>query len=203
MAGKIKVQGDMTKLMAMQSGPPDPAAAGGRQADRRDHRVASGSPTPGSTCGRGGSRPLLRALAAFLGQRGVELHEEWRRRRRGRRRPRRRGRPRRRRRRRRPCRARAACTVCITWMPITTPTWLTICWVAPAMPRSRSSTALAMAAAMAGDDAPMPSPDRARAPTTTQVAVARREGGEADHRRRDRRRPEDGRRTARRSARVR
>ena len=27
MAGKIKVQGDMTKLMAMQSGPPDPAAA--------------------------------------------------------------------------------------------------------------------------------------------------------------------------------
>ena len=27
MAGKIKVQGDMTKLMAMQSGAPDPAAA--------------------------------------------------------------------------------------------------------------------------------------------------------------------------------
>ena len=27
MAGKIKVQGDMTKLMALQSGPPDPAAA--------------------------------------------------------------------------------------------------------------------------------------------------------------------------------
>lgn len=27
MAGKIKVQGDMTKLMAMQSGTPDPAAA--------------------------------------------------------------------------------------------------------------------------------------------------------------------------------
>jgi putative sterol carrier protein len=27
MAGKIKVQGDMTKLMAMQSGSPDPAAA--------------------------------------------------------------------------------------------------------------------------------------------------------------------------------
>ena len=27
MAGKIKVQGDMTKLMAMQSGPADPAAA--------------------------------------------------------------------------------------------------------------------------------------------------------------------------------
>jgi putative sterol carrier protein len=27
MAGKIKVQGDMTKLMAMQSGPVDPAAA--------------------------------------------------------------------------------------------------------------------------------------------------------------------------------
>jgi putative sterol carrier protein len=26
MAGKIKVQGDMTKLMAMQSGTPDPAA---------------------------------------------------------------------------------------------------------------------------------------------------------------------------------
>ena len=26
MAGKIKVQGDMTKLMAMQSAPPDPAA---------------------------------------------------------------------------------------------------------------------------------------------------------------------------------
>ncbi|MBA2282365.1 MAG: SCP2 sterol-binding domain-containing protein [Acidimicrobiia bacterium] len=26
MAGKIKVQGDMTKLMAMQSGAPDPAA---------------------------------------------------------------------------------------------------------------------------------------------------------------------------------
>jgi hypothetical protein len=27
MAGKIKVQGDMTKLMAMQSAPPDPSAA--------------------------------------------------------------------------------------------------------------------------------------------------------------------------------
>ena len=27
MAGKIKVQGDMTKLMAMQQGTPDPAAA--------------------------------------------------------------------------------------------------------------------------------------------------------------------------------
>ena len=27
MAGKIKVQGDMTKLMAMQQGAPDPAAA--------------------------------------------------------------------------------------------------------------------------------------------------------------------------------
>jgi putative sterol carrier protein len=27
MAGKIKVQGDMTKLMAMQSGPVDPSAA--------------------------------------------------------------------------------------------------------------------------------------------------------------------------------
>ena len=26
MAGKIKVQGDMTKLMAMQSGTPDPTA---------------------------------------------------------------------------------------------------------------------------------------------------------------------------------
>jgi hypothetical protein len=26
MAGKIKVQGDMTKLMAMQSGPPDETA---------------------------------------------------------------------------------------------------------------------------------------------------------------------------------
>ncbi len=26
MAGKIKVQGDMTKLMAMQSAPPDPTA---------------------------------------------------------------------------------------------------------------------------------------------------------------------------------
>jgi putative sterol carrier protein len=26
MAGKIKVQGDMTKLMAMQSGAPDPTA---------------------------------------------------------------------------------------------------------------------------------------------------------------------------------
>ena len=27
MAGKIKVEGDMTKLMAMQAGPPDPSAA--------------------------------------------------------------------------------------------------------------------------------------------------------------------------------
>jgi hypothetical protein len=27
MAGKIKVQGDMTKMMALQSGAPDPAAA--------------------------------------------------------------------------------------------------------------------------------------------------------------------------------
>ena len=44
-----------------------------------------------------------------------------------------------------------------------TPTWLTICWNAPAMPRSCSSTALAMAVDIAGDAEPMPRPDRATA----------------------------------------
>ena len=39
MAGKIKVQGDMTKLMAMQSGTPDPAAGRDRRQDQGDHRV--------------------------------------------------------------------------------------------------------------------------------------------------------------------
>ena len=40
MSGKIKVAGDMTKLMAMQSGAADPVAEDRRQ-DRRDHRIAS------------------------------------------------------------------------------------------------------------------------------------------------------------------
>ena len=39
MAGKIKVQGDMTKLMAMQSTPPDPAAQEVAQEDPGHHGV--------------------------------------------------------------------------------------------------------------------------------------------------------------------
>ena len=39
MAGKIKVQGDMTKLMAMQSQAPDPAAQTDRRPGQGDHRV--------------------------------------------------------------------------------------------------------------------------------------------------------------------
>ncbi len=39
-------------------------------------------------------------------------------------------------------------------MPATTPTWVTSCWVAPATPRSSSSTALATVAAIDGEAAP-------------------------------------------------
>ena len=38
MAGKIKVQGDMTKLMAMQQASPDPVAAEIAAEDQGDHR---------------------------------------------------------------------------------------------------------------------------------------------------------------------
>ena len=41
MAGKIKVQGDMTKMMAMQSGAPDPVAGRDRRQDPGDHRRLS------------------------------------------------------------------------------------------------------------------------------------------------------------------
>ncbi len=41
MAGKIKVQGDMTKMMAMQSGTPDPTAGRDRRQDQGDHRRLS------------------------------------------------------------------------------------------------------------------------------------------------------------------
>ena len=41
MAGKIKVQGDMTKMMALQSGTPDPIADRDRRQDQGDHRRLS------------------------------------------------------------------------------------------------------------------------------------------------------------------
>ena len=45
MAGKIKVQGDMTKMMALQSGAPDPIADGDRRQDQGDHRRLTSSST--------------------------------------------------------------------------------------------------------------------------------------------------------------
>jgi hypothetical protein len=56
----------------------------------------------------------------------------------------------------------------MTWIPITTPSCVIICWKAPATPRSRSSTALAMLAASAGDAQPIPAPDSAREPMITR-----------------------------------
>ena len=63
MAGKIKVQGDMMKMMAMQTGmPQDDDRQDHRQRDPRDHRVVHGSRTPGLDTITGRERRALRAL---------------------------------------------------------------------------------------------------------------------------------------------
>ena len=54
----------------------------------------------------------------------------------------------------------------MSWIPATTPTWVISCWVAPATPRSSSSTALATVAAIDGADAPSPIPESASESTT-------------------------------------
>ena len=52
-------------------------------------------------------------------------------------------------------------------MPTTTPTWFTICWEAPAIPRSRGSTDAVTEADKGGMAMPMPTPARASAPMIT------------------------------------
>ena len=59
-------------------------------------------------------------------------------------------------------------------MPKVTPTWMIICWAAPATPRSASSTAWATVDAIAGFERPMATPARARPPTMTRGAVPSR-----------------------------
>ena len=181
MAGKIKVQGDMTKLMAMQSGaarsrrPQEVGQARSRRSrssERAERRFRRGRPS-------GALRHVVASSASSGARRGRARADDGHRRRR-------RGRPRRRRRTSPTASARAACTACITWMPMTTPTWFTICWVAPAMPRSslvdgvgdrRRHRRRRRAHAEPGQ--------RRAAPTIDQVAVAgRRRAASADHRRR-------------------
>ena len=181
MAGKIKVQGDMTKMMAMQSGTPDPVGRGDRRQDQGDHRRLSDGPRFGrsSVVGQRWFEGALRgALGAPGGLDEQGAHHPDGGHQRGRAcRPRRRPRP------RRPTSWRTTVTVCISWIPSTTPSWVIICWKAPATPRSRSSTALAMLAASAGDEQPRPTPDSASDADDHQVGRTRRDGGQRHHRR--------------------
>ena len=62
MAGKIKVQGDMTKLMAMQQGAPDPGRRRHRRQDQRDHRLTRPSAGVGNN-----SIPARSSRAPFVG----------------------------------------------------------------------------------------------------------------------------------------
>ena len=195
MAGKIKVQGDMTKLMAMQQGTPDPAAAEiaakikeiTRLINRPALRILSRQGVSARSTAACSGRP---ASASWRPRASPALVDARRRRRpaRGRRRRRRRGTPRRRRRPPRRASLRTTETVCITWMPTTTPSWVIICWMAPATPRSRSSTALAMLAASDGDEQPRPMPDRASDPMMTRSDEPGATRRERHHRRQHERR---------------
>ena len=60
MAGKIKVQGDMTKLMAMQPAPPTPTAAGDRRARSRRSPSSSLGGVASSSAERGPARSRAR-----------------------------------------------------------------------------------------------------------------------------------------------
>ena len=194
MAGKIKVQGDMTKMMAHAVRAPRI-----RPRPRSPPRSRRSPPTE-----RGSRRPalapdLVRGRPAGRPRRVGRLDRTKQRAHQAERRPRRRppGRPRRRPPPRRPTAARTTDTVCITWMPITTPSCVIICWKAPATPRSRSSTALAM---LAGERRRRAAePDARTAPATP--TITRSDDAGRDRRQRDHRRHHEGRRRRRPSVR--
>ena len=75
-----------------------------------------------------------------------------------------------------------ACTVTMSWMPATTPTWVITCWRGAGDAEVVVVDRVATLAATDGDETPRPMPDRTRAPMITQVARAGVEGSEDHHR---------------------
>ena len=172
MAGKVKVQGDMTKLMAMQQSGTGSCGPGDRRQDQGDDGLSHHGPVYAGSRGFGPGARRGAPFAFGRRRRGAgAAHEE------------RRDHPERRDRgadevggvvRRDPAHVRLACRLhrlqdldpghhtdlCI------------ICCAAPTTPRSSSATALAMAAVMAGAVVPMPTPDSASEPTINKSVLS-------------------------------
>ena len=176
MQGKIKVEGDIAKLMALQSASPDPTGRRDRRPDPGHHRVAATGAGQPDACLVGGhldrGRPLApgRVLDEEAAHHRAEGHQgadqvggvergqvpapPWD----------------------------EAWTVTMTWMPATIPIWVISSWAALITPSSSAATSLAADEAVDGVDTPLPRPERARATMISTTDGSAPDLGEHQHR---------------------